>query len=76
MVGLTVRELAKTAGVDPSTIHRLETPGHDGYRSTARKLEETLEAREREVLTHLLAIRGKQDLLPQIFPPKAEASAA
>jgi DNA-binding MurR/RpiR family transcriptional regulator len=76
MVGLTVRSLARTAGVDPSTVHRLHQPDHDGYRSTSRKVEETLVAREREVLTHLLALYGKLELLEQIIPPADTQAAA
>lgn len=55
-VRLTVAELARLAGVDKHTIHRIEDAAHSPVSTTLDKIETALVAEERRVLAHLLRL--------------------
>jgi transcriptional regulator with XRE-family HTH domain len=48
LVGLQQRELAKAAGLDPSTVNRMEGAGKEAARGLAKNVELVLAALERK----------------------------
>ena len=53
---LTLTDLARRAGVHPSTVSKLKTSGRDARHSTLTRLEEALTAEELRLLTYLAAL--------------------
>jgi predicted transcriptional regulator len=54
-LGLSIKELAREAGLNPSTPYRVLKTGNANHR-TLVKLSEALERRERQQLAHLTAL--------------------
>jgi transcriptional regulator with XRE-family HTH domain len=69
---LSVAELARLAGVDKHTIHRIEDGRHSPVSSTLDKIAAALVAEELRVLAHLQALHGN---LPPPAPLEAKSPA-
>lgn len=70
---LSVAELARLAGVDKHTIHRIEDGRHSPVSSTLDKIAAALVAEELRVLAHLQALHGN---LPPPAPLEAKSPAS
>lgn len=57
-INLSLKTLARTAGVDPSTVYRSAAGAGGNNGSTLRKLTVALEAEESRVREHLAKLSG------------------
>lgn len=71
---LSVAELARLAGVDKHTIHRIEDGRHSPVSSTLDKIAAALVAEELRVLAHLQALHSP--FLPPASPPALSSAPA
>jgi hypothetical protein len=55
-IGVSLKVLAREAGMDPGGLYRAAKPGADYRQSTPARLLKVLEPRETEILRHLVRL--------------------